>query len=242
MANALTARFIKRYSGVEIHGELELELGRHGVTVLFGPSGCGKTTVLRCLAGLELPDEGAIRHADEVWFDADRRLHRTPRQRGIGFVFQDYALFPHLTVRQNVGYGLRALRSAERAQRVDEVLERYGIAAKAGLRPQRLSGGEQQRVALARAMVRSPRLLLLDEPFSALDTALREELSQGLRAQLTALEIPVVLVTHDRNEARLLAERIVVMDAGRVQQAGAVAHVFECPRNELVARSLGLPL
>lgn len=243
MASTLTARFVKRYrSGVQIHGELELDLDRHGVTVLFGPSGCGKTTVLRCLAGLEAPEEGVIRVDEHVWFDAERRLDRTPQQRGIGFVFQDYALFPHLTVRENVAFGLRSMARVERDERVAEVLERYGIAAKADERPRKLSGGEQQRVALARAIVRRPRLLLLDEPLSALDTNLRDALRLDLRAQLAALDIRVVLVTHDRTEARLLGDQLVVMHAGHVQQAGSVASVFEQPANELVARSLGVPL
>jgi len=211
--DSLTARFIKRYpGGTVIHSALEMPAHTHSITVLFGPSGCGKTTVLRCLAGLERIDEGTIRFGGETWADASSQTHLTPQQRGIGFVFQDYALFPHLSVAGNIGYGLHDLPKAERNERVDAILERYGLTGHAAKRPFQISGGQQQRVALARAMVRQPRLLLLDEPLSALDTDLRESLRQDLRETLGTLDIPVVLVTHDRGEAELISDRIVEMN------------------------------
>ncbi len=212
MAETLNARFLKRYpGGTVIRGALEMPAHRHGLTVLFGPSGCGKTTVLRCLAGLEPIDEGGIAFAGVTWADAAKQKHLTPQQRDIGFVFQDYALFPHLSVAGNVGYGLASLPKAERRERVAAILERYGLSPHADKLPRRLSGGQQQRVALARALVRRPRLLLLDEPLSALDTALREDLRDELCQRLRALDIPVILVTHDRAEAEKIADQIVEM-------------------------------
>jgi len=241
MADTLTARFTRSHpGGAVIHGDLERPCRAHGITVLFGPSGCGKTTVLRCIAGLERPEQGSITWGDEAWFEADTGICLTPRQRGIGFVFQDYALFPHLNVGDNIGYSLAALPRRERRLHVDGVLERYDLAGLARRFPRQLSGGQQQRVALARAVVRRPRLLLLDEPLSALDTALREDLRADLCQQLRALDIPVLLVTHDRAEARLLGAHLIVMHGGRVQQAGPAADVFARPGNAEVRRALGL--
>ena len=208
MAGALKASFVKRYpGGAVILGELQSNdlnrpqegRGGQGVTVLFGPSGCGKTTVLRCLAGLERPEEGLIQFGEETWFDAQQGVCLSPQQRGIGLVFQDYALFPHLTVEGNVGYGLHRLSRGERRKQVGEMLDRFDLIQVARQHPRQLSGGQQQRVALARALVRRPRLLLLDEPLSALDNALREALRGELRHWLARCEIPVLLVTHDRD-------------------------------------------
>jgi molybdate transport system ATP-binding protein len=184
---------------------------RHSITVLFGPSGCGKTTVLRCLAGLERPEHGRIIFGDDVWFDSDTKTHLSPQKRGIGLVFQDYALFPHLSVAENIAYGLDALPKPERQTRVDEIIQRFGLDEQRHRRPRQISGGQQQRVALARALVTQPRLLLLDEPLSALDTGLRNELREDLRIQLKTLDIPVVLVTHDQAEAELLGAQIIMM-------------------------------
>ncbi|MBE2285702.1 MAG: ABC transporter ATP-binding protein [Prosthecobacter sp.] len=241
MARTLTADFIKHYEGgAVIHGGVRLPGGAHSVTVLFGPSGCGKTTVLRCLAGLERPERGVIHFGGETWFDAEAGVCLTPQQRGIGFVFQDYALFPHLDVTANIAYGLTKLDKAERQARVEAVITRYDLSGVAQQFPRQLSGGQQQRVALARAVVCRPRLLLLDEPLSALDTALREDLRTGLCQQLRELDIPVMLVTHDRAEARLLGDQLVVMHGGKVQQAGSAEEVFTRPANAEVARALGV--
>ena len=215
MADTLKADFhLTHPRGPTIHGALEMPATRHSTTVLFGPSGCGKTTVLRCLAGLERPERGHIFFGDEVWFDAGSKTHLTPQQRGIGLVFQDYALFPHLSVEKNIAYGLRVLRKPERQTRVDEIIQRFGLQEQRDRRPRQISGGQQQRVALARALVTQPRLLLLDEPLSALDTGLRSELREDLRRHLMALDIPVVLVTHDQAETELLGNQLIVMANG----------------------------
>ncbi|HMP82207.1 MAG TPA: molybdenum ABC transporter ATP-binding protein [Verrucomicrobiota bacterium] len=237
MANALTANFTKTYSsGAMIRGQLDLPVAAHSITVLFGPSGCGKTTVLRCLAGLETPENGTIGFGDETWFDSARHIRVPPQQRGIGFVFQDYALFPHLTVESNVGYGLDNISSDERRGRVTEIIERFGLRGLESRRPSELSGGQQQRVALARALVRRPRLLLLDEPLSALDAALREQLRGELRRLLSACNVPVLLVTHDRDEALALGDNLVVMFDGNVRQSGPVLEVFNRPADAEVAK------
>lgn len=206
----LIARFTIRYRrGPEIAGDLRLPLGRRHVTALLGPSGSGKTTILRCLAGLERPAAGSIRAGGAVWFDSARRLFLTPQQRDIGFLFQDYALFPHLSVADNLGYGLRGLDPKTRLERIDELLERFHLTLLRDRRPREISGGQQQRTALARALARKPRLLLLDEPLSALDSALRREMRGELDALLDSLDIPVLLVTHDEEEAEALADEVV---------------------------------
>ena len=241
MANALIANFTKRFpGGAVIRGELNQPARALSVTVLFGPSGCGKTTMLRCLAGLERPEEGVIQFGGETWFDARQGIFLAPQQRGIGFVFQDYALFPHLTVAGNIGFGLNGLTATEREERVRDMLERFGLAGAAQQRPRQLSGGQQQRVALARALVCRPRLLLLDEPLSALDAALREELRGELRHLLAACNIPVFLVTHDRTEALALGDEIVVMSGGAVRQSGPVLDVFNRPADVTVAKIVGV--
>jgi len=234
MANALSAQFSRRYSvDTVIRGDLSGSLQGHGVTVLFGPSGCGKTTVLRCLAGLEMPQAGYIRLGTETWFDSGQGVNLTPQQRGVGLVFQDYALFPHLSVTGNIAYGLPA---AGRRRRVSEMLQRFDLGAVAHQRPAQLSGGQQQRVALARALVGQPSLLLLDEPFSALDAALRDRLRGELRDYLAGCDIPVLLVTHDRNEAIALGDELIVMSGGTVRQSGPVLNVFNRPADAEVAR------
>lgn len=230
MADALNARFVKRFaSGAIVRGEVDLPAGR-SVTVLFGPSGCGKTTTLRCLAGLERPDEGFVRFGDETWFDAERSISASPQEREIGFVFQDYALFPHLTVRANLALGL------PEKNRADDACQRFGLKGLEDRRPRELSGGQQQRVALARALARRPRLLLLDEPLSALDTSLREELRAQLTEFLNLCETPAVLVTHDIDEAISLGDRVVVMSDGNVLQTGPTLNVFQRPASAEVAK------
>ncbi|MEZ5386579.1 MAG: ABC transporter ATP-binding protein [Prosthecobacter sp.] len=210
MAGTLTADFhITHPRGPTIHGQLEMPAAQHCTTVLFGPSGCGKTTVLRCLAGLERPQQGRITFGQEVWFDASGKTCLTPQQRGIGLVFQDYALFPHLSVVENIAYGLHNLAKHEHEDRVEETLRRFGLAELRHRLPRQISGGQQQRTALARSLVTRPRLLLLDEPLSALDTGLRTALRNDLHHHLQTLDIPVVLVTHDESEANLLADHIV---------------------------------
>ena len=230
----LTATFRKQFPGGPEIGVADLRLGG-GITVLFGSSGAGKTTILRCLAGLERPDAGTIHFGGQCWFEAGRNFSLPARKRKTGFVPQDYALFPHLTVARNIGYGLDQMSAPERERRVTEHLSWLGLAGLAGRRPGELSGGQQQRVALARAVVRRPELLLLDEPFAALDTPARLRLRGELRTLLRQTGIPTVLVTHDRHEALALGDEVVVLHGGRNVQQGAAAGVFSRPVNLAVA-------
>jgi molybdate transport system ATP-binding protein len=235
------ARFVKRFSDdVAIETDLLRPTDRFSITVLFGPSGCGKTTTLRCLAGLERPDKGEIRFNDCTWFDASTNACLTPQQRDIGYLFQEYALFPHLTVEGNVGYGLTRLSRAERRKRVGAILSTFGLSGLESRYPNQVSGGQQQRIALARVLVQRPRLLLLDEPLSALDDPTRELLRPELRRTLAEFNIPVVVVTHDRTEAMALADHLVVLHEGRIRQQGTIVEVFNRPVDLAVARIAGM--
>jgi len=238
-SSALSIAVTRRLRDITL--AVDLELGP-GVTALVGPSGCGKTTLLRLVCGLLRPDTGLIRLGDAILDDAARRYHLPPGRRGLSMVFQEYALFPHLSVADNVAYGLRARRvaRAERRRRAAAMLERLGIAALANERPARLSGGQRQRVALARALVLGPRALLLDEPLAALDIQTRTRVRQELRDILSDLDIPTLLVTHDYADALVFRERIVVMDAGRVVQDGAHADLLARPASRFVADFTGV--
>jgi molybdate transport system ATP-binding protein len=241
MSAELAADITKQFpGGPVIRAAFQLPADTFSITVLFGPSGSGKTTVLRCLAGLERPTAGLVRFGAETWFDADRRIDWPPQRRGIGYLFQEYALFPHLTVAGNIGYSLAGLSQAERNRRIGEMLDLLGIAGLEGRYPRQLSGGQQQRVALARALVRRPRLLLLDEPLSALDTPTREPLRRELRRVLAALRTPALLVTHDRAEAVALGDAVVILDGGRVCQSGPIPEVFTRPASAAIARIVGV--
>lgn len=240
MSTGLRASFVRRFSnGQEIRAHALNTKSGAGVTVLFGPSGSGKTTILRCLAGLDKPAEGTIEFEGDTWFDSARKTFVPPQRRSIGFVPQDYALFPHLTVAANIGYGLRGTPTAERRARVDEIMNWLGLAGLENRPPAKLSGGQQQRVALARAVARKPRLLLLDEPLSALDAPTRERLRNDLRNWLGQLGLPAILVTHDRNEALALGDQFIVVHAGRIEQTGSAEEVFNRPTNLDVARVVG---
>jgi molybdate transport system ATP-binding protein len=237
----LVADFEKRYaSGTIIRAAFSQPAEGFFSTVLFGPSGSGKTTVLRCLAGLERPDRGSIRMAAQTWLDADAGIHLRPQARGIGFLFQDYALFPHLTAERNISYSLGQIPRSERRARVKKLMEMLGIAGLEARYPHQLSAGQQQRVALARAVAPQPRLLLLDEPLSALDAPTRQQLRQDLRATLAELKTPVVVVTHDPLEAVSLADQAVVMSDGQIRQKGPTHEVFSRPADPSVARIVGV--
>src|SRR5438067_416634 len=237
----LIAEFEKRFPGApDIQVELRLPAEAFSLAVLFGPSGSGKSTTLRCLAGLDRPERGTIRFGDEIWFDAARGIFLPPQRRRIGYLFQDYALFPHLRVAQNIGYGLGKIAAPERRQRVEEITALLGLAGLEERYPRQLSGGQQQRVALARALVCRPRLLLLDEPLSALDAPTREHLRRQLRHWLVQLRIATILVTHDRVEAIALGDHVVIFEAGRVRQSGSVQQVFSAPLDLGVARIVGV--
>lgn len=218
--------------------QVDLEAGNH-VTALFGPSGSGKSLTLQAIAGLITPDRGRIEFGGRVVFDAAARVNVPPRQRRAGYVFQNYALFPHLTVAENIGYGLHRLPRAEREQRVAEAVAMVRLTGLERRRPGHLSGGQQQRVALARALVIRPEILLLDEPFAALDHATRLELHGQLLELLADLPVPTLLVTHQLEEAYALSRTIAVYEAGRIIQAGPREQVYGQPATLGTAGQVG---
>jgi molybdate transport system ATP-binding protein len=224
-------------------GELELDVAlgvRPGECLaLAGPSGAGKTSVLRIAAGLVRPDWGRIEANGDTWLDTERGVDVAPERRRVGYVFQEYALFPHLSAWQNVAYPLRGMRRSERRERALELLERFGMGHLADARPRTLSGGERQRVALARVLARRPAVLLLDEPLSALDSRTRATASRQLAAVLREVEVPALLVTHDFAEAAQLGDRVGVIDAGRVVQEGTPTELAAEPRSAFVADFTG---
>lgn len=236
MNNDIQASFVRAFEGGPRIQVDELRTsGPASTTVLFGASGSGKTTILRCLAGLDRPDHGFIRFGDETWFEAGRRKIIAPQQRRCGLVPQDYALFPHMSVEHNVGYALSPMNREERCTLIAETMRWLGLEGLEHRRPAELSGGQRQRVALARALIRRPRLLLLDEPLSALDGPTRLRLRGDLRQLLKQLEIPTILVTHERTEALALGDQLIVLDCGRIVQKGPVHEVFSRPASLAVA-------
>ena len=241
MTTQLMARFQKQFpGGAAIDIDFSQVAKGFSVTALIGPSGCGKTTILKCLAGLIRPDHGVIRFGEETWFDEKSRICLSPQKRDIGFLFQDYALFPHLTVIENLGFGLFRLPVSQRNERVAEILRLFDLKGLEQRYPRQLSGGQQQRVALGRVLARQPRLLLLDEPLSSLDSNLREQLRTELRQMLREFQTPVILVTHDRMEAISLADQVAVIHEGTIQQIGSVQDVFTRPKNAMLARFVGV--
>ena len=238
MSARLEVRLVKRLPGFTLDVAWTAD---GGVAALFGPSGSGKTLTLQCLAGLLRPDEGRIVVDGRVLFDAAAGADIPPQARRVGYVFQGYALFPHLTVAENVGFGLRGRPRDERARRVADVLTRLGLVGLERRRPAELSGGQRQRVALGRALAVDPALLLLDEPLSALDAPLRRALRAELRAVLSEWGTAAVVVTHDFGEAYRLGDRIVVYEGGRVVQAAPRAELLWQPASEAVARIMGIP-
>jgi ABC-type sulfate/molybdate transport systems ATPase subunit len=214
--------------------DVELTLEVRGTVALVGPSGAGKTTVLRAVAGLVRPAEGRIALGDAVWFDSRARAWVPPEERAAGVVFQQYALFPHLTVRQNVAFGARG--------DVEGLLARFGLTALANARPGRLSGGEQQRAALARALARDPRVLLLDEPLAALDAHTRTSVRSALRELLRSLELPALVVTHDFEDAAALADLVGVIVDGKLRQLASPAELVARPADAFVGSLTGANL
>jgi spermidine/putrescine transport system ATP-binding protein len=225
----------RRFGKVSALEEVSLAIRPGEFFALLGPSGCGKTTLLRIVAGLDLPDAGTVRISGEEVLDVP--AHKRP----VNTVFQSYALFPHLRVYDNVAFGLRMkkLGEAEIRNRVQRILETVRIAELGDRRPAQLSGGQKQRVALARAIVNEPQVLLLDEPLGALDLKLRKELQIELHALQRRLGMTFIYVTHDQDEALVMSDRIAVMNAGRIEQIGSSIQIYEHPRNRFVAQFLG---
>ncbi|HXE45252.1 MAG TPA: ATP-binding cassette domain-containing protein [Conexibacter sp.] len=218
---------------------LELEVPAGGCLALAGPSGAGKTSVLRIVAGLLAPDRGRVTCGGETWLDTAAGVDLAPERRRCGYVFQDYALFDHLSVWRNVAYGLCGVPRARRRMDAHALLERFGVERLADARPATLSGGERQRVALARALAARPRALLLDEPLAALDARSAGSAARELGVLLRALDVPAILVTHDFAQAALLGDRVAVLDAGRIVQQGDAAELAAAPASSFVADLTG---
>jgi len=225
----------KAYGDKAIFGDIDLVIARGQICVLVGPSGCGKTTLLRTVAGLTAPDQGRI------FIDGEDMTEAPPRRRDIGMVFQQYALFPNLTVEQNLAFALEHHKrpKAEVKRRVGAMMELVGLTEKARARPHVLSGGQKQRVALARALVTEPKLLLLDEPMSALDAQIRKRLREELKRLQKELGFTGLFVTHDQEEALVIGDRIAVMQEGRFQQVGTPLEIYNAPASRAVARFIG---
>ena len=238
MAASLRVRcLLHAYGDHRVVEGMDFALAPGSIGCLLGPSGCGKTTVLRCIAGFEPIQGGEILLSDRLVSSASVLV--PPEQRGIGMVFQDYALFPHLTVARNVAFGLTRLPPEEAARRTAAMLDLVGLAGDANTYPHELSGGQQQRVALARALAPSPDLLLLDEPFSNLDVDLRERLSVEVRAILKEAGTTAILVTHDQHEAFAIADEVGVMNEGAIDQWASAYDVYHRPRTRFVADFVG---
>jgi molybdate transport system ATP-binding protein len=226
-----------RLGALELNVALDVRAGE--CLALAGPSGAGKTSVLRVVAGLLAPERGSVEVDGATWLDTERGLDLDPERRRCGYLFQDYALFPHLNAWQNVAYPLRGIPRRERRDRALALLERFGMGQLADARPRTLSGGERQRVALARALARRPDVLLLDEPLAALDARTRRNAARELGAVLREVEVPALLVTHDFAEAAQLGDRVGVLDAGRVIQEGTPSELAAAPRSAFVADFTG---
>ena len=229
------AGIVKRYGAVTALAGIDLGVRKGELLTILGPSGSGKTTLLKVVAGFEMPDEG------EVLLGAGRITDAPPSKRDIGMVFQNYALFPHMTIADNIAFPLemRKVRRAERARRVDEALSLVDLSGLGGRLPRQMSGGQQQRAALARAVVFGPKLLLLDEPFGALDRKLREQMQLEVRRLQRRLGVTALFVTHDQEEALILSDRIAVMEQGRIVQLGAPQEIYRRPATRFVAGFIG---
>jgi molybdate transport system ATP-binding protein len=239
-AEQLRVRLKKSFRGESGAFTLDVDLAvAAGFTILFGASGAGKTTLLDCIAGLQTPDEGAIALGGIVLFDSRSRVNIPTRRRSVAYLLQSLALFPHMTVEQNVQYGLASLDQQDRNVRSGEVLESFRIAALVKRRPSEISAGERQRVALARALVTRPRALLLDEPLTALDAVTKARILDDLRAWNREQQIPILYVTHDREEVFALGENAIVLEQGRILARGSPHQVLTRPQSETVAQLVG---
>ncbi len=226
--------------GVEIRAALDTRLEAGSILVLFGPSGAGKTTILRTLAGIDRPTTGTVAFNHDTWVDVSAGRFVAPQARRVGYVTQEPSLFPHLTAAGNIEFGIASEPSVTRRRRRDDLMRAFAIGHLAARHARALSGGEAQRVALARALAPAPKLLLLDEPFAALDASARRTLRTDVRAHVRASGASAILVTHDRLEAMAMGDAIAVIAGGRIRQVGALADVFRQPADQTVAHSLGI--
>jgi iron(III) transport system ATP-binding protein len=241
MADLIVKSLGLRLGDNEILRDVSMSVPRGKVVALLGPSGSGKTTLLRAVAGLETPHAGSIKIGDRALYEAASGSNLPAEKRGLGLVFQSYALWPHRTVFDNVAYGLklRGISPDERKRRVEAALSQIGLSHLAARYPHQLSGGQQQRVALARALVYEPPVILLDEPLSNLDAKLREEARAWLRQLIVSLDLSALCVTHDQVEAMAIADRIVLLNGGEIEQEGTPAELYEKPRTLFAAEFMG---
>jgi len=239
--NLTLSNIVKRFGQTTAVDHLNLDVQEGEFLTLLGPSGCGKSTTLRLIAGLERPNEGTVSLGGRVLSSGEQRVFTPPEKRGMGMVFQSYAVWPHMTVEQNVGFPLklRHVSRDEQRERVRESLRMVGLEGLGSRGATQLSGGQQQRVALARALVHNPSVLLLDEPLSNLDAKLREQMRLELRLLQRRLKITTIFVTHDQAEAMVLSDRIVVMNHGRVEQIGGPDDIYERPATRFVMDFVG---
>jgi molybdate transport system ATP-binding protein len=232
----IQATIVKRYAGFRLEVSFE---AAPGVTVLYGPSGAGKTLTLACIAGFVLPESGRILLDDRILFDGASHVNLPPQKRTCGYVFQNYALFPHMTLRENLAFAGDGLARLERHRRIAEQLDRFKLTSVASHYPDQLSGGQKQRGSIARALIADPRILLLDEPAQGLDAALRADLHELIRDLRGSLRVPILLVTHDAEESFALADRVLIYDNGKIVHTGTPAELLINPATIPVARLLG---
>ena len=226
---------IRKAFTLDVSFEMENEL-----IVLFGPSGSGKTTLFKCISGITEPDDGKIIVGNKVYYDKDRKINLPIQKRNLGYVFQNYTLFPHMNVRKNIESGLKGWQKEDREKRVEEMLNLLHIEELETRYPSQLSGGQKQRVALARALAPKPGVLLLDEPFSALDMEIRTRLAEKIKKLQNRIEVPLLFITHNLEEAFLLADRILILHGGKAQQFGTPEEIFCHPENLHVAELIGI--
>lgn len=227
----------KKLGAFELESKFEAQ---NGVTCLLGPSGCGKSMTLKCIAGIEKPDSGHIELDGVVLYDSEKGINLPPQKRHVGYLFQNYALFPNMTVRQNILCGMRREKDkAVKEEKLRQMVDMFQLGGLENHRPAQLSGGQAQRTALARIMVSDPQLLLLDEPFSALDAKIRQQMREELKKIQSDLGITVVFVTHDQEEAMSLSHRIVVMNKGKFEQIGTPTEIYDKPATRHVASFIG---
>ena len=232
-------RLRKRLSGTEGDFDLELDLsiGDSEFISFFGPSGSGKTTILRCLAGLTDPDEGFIKCGDTIWYDSTKKINLSPQKRNVGLVFQEYALFPHFTVKENLEYALEKNQKSKKI--IDELLEISELKELSDRKPEKLSGGQKQRLALARAFVRKPSILLLDEPMSALDRTTRKKIQNEILKLYQRFDVPVIIVSHDMCEVFRMAKKVILLNRGKITRSGSFSAIFESEEEGKTSEFLG---